>query len=121
MSLPGRPDPVGDLLSDTAHGGPLEGAPALGEARAADRLVRAGLWREGGLVVRARFQATVCAPLVAYAEAACRALEAGVTELPAAALHARVRGVHPGHRDRAELVAAAVRAALSTSREEPPT
>jgi hypothetical protein len=110
---------AGELLSDPAHGGPLDGAAAQGEARRADRLVRVGVWREGGQVVRARFQATVCAPLVAYAEAACRALEAGVVDLPASALHARVRGIHPGHRDRAALVAAAVRGALSQPPEEP--
>ncbi|MFT3913041.1 MAG: hypothetical protein QM704_02810 [Anaeromyxobacteraceae bacterium] len=105
---------AGDLLSDPAHGGPLDGPHVLGEARAGDRFVRVGLWLDGrGWVARARFQATVCASLVAYAEAACRALEAGVTDLGPAALQARVRGIHPAHRDRAAIVAAAVLDALS--------
>ena len=111
-SLPSPVPTVADLLADPAHGGALAGATRVGEARGGDRRVRVGVWLEGGRVVRARFLATTCASLVAFAEAACAALEAGATTLPAAALRARVRGVHPGHRDRAALVARAVLRAL---------
>ena len=103
---------AGDLLADPAHGGRLDGADRAGEAALGDRLVRIGVWLEGGRVVRARFLATVCAPVLAYAEAACRALEAGAPELTAEALRARVRGVHPGQRHLAALVATAVERAL---------
>lgn len=105
---------VAECVSSPLHAGPLRGADAVGEASGGERLlVRIGLWRDRGQVARARFRATTCASLIAYAEAACRLLEAGEPPagVDAAALRARVAGVHPVHRDRAEVVAAAVRAA----------
>jgi NifU-like protein involved in Fe-S cluster formation len=110
---------VGDLLSDPSHGGSLDGASRVGEAALGDRRVRVGLWLDGPRVVQARFMATTCASLVAYAEAACRALESGARAPSAGALRSRVRGVHPGHLDRAEAVATAVQRALGARPEEP--
>jgi hypothetical protein len=97
---------VADWVDRACHAGPLHGAVRVGEASAGGRLVRIGLFPDG----RARFRATSCASLLAYAEAACAALEAGVApaRLDAAALRARVDGVHPVHLDRAALVAAAL-------------
>lgn len=94
------------------HAGSLEGAVRTGEAAAGGRLVRIGVFADGGV----RFRATTCASLIAYAEAACEALEAGVppAALDARALRARVTGVHPDHLERAALVAAAIRAAFAT-------
>jgi hypothetical protein len=108
------PRPVGDRVTDPRHAGSLEGAHAVGEASGGERLVvRIGLWREGGRVIRARFRASTCASLIAYADAACEALEAG--EPPARLDPARVRGlvagVHPVHHDRAALVSASLREA----------
>lgn len=110
---------VGDLLSDPSHGGALDGASRVGEAVLGDRRVRVGLWLDGARVVRARFMATTCASLVAYAEAACRALESGARAPGADVLRSGVRGVHPGHLDRAEAVAMAVHRALDARPEEP--
>lgn len=75
-------------------------------------MVRIGLWLERGCV-RARWRASTCAALIAYAEAACEAIEAGTPPqaLDAAALRGLVLGVHPIHHDRAALVARAVLAA----------
>ncbi|WP_234945210.1 iron-sulfur cluster assembly scaffold protein [Anaeromyxobacter sp. Fw109-5] len=104
---------VADCLSDPAHAGPLDGATRVGRAAAGDRLVALGLWTEGDRIVRARFRATSCASLIAYAEVACAALEAGLppAALDAQRLRASLAGVHPGHLVRADLVAAALRAA----------
>ena len=105
---------VADCLSAPAHAGALDGADAVGEASGGDRLrVRIGLWLAGDRVARARFRATTCASLIAYSEVACRLLEAGAPpdRLDAAALRGGVTGVHPVHRDRADLVAAALRGA----------
>lgn len=110
---------VADLVSDLRYAGPLDGAHAIGEAAGGERLVvRIGLWREGDRVVRARFRASTCAALIAYAEAACALVEAGAgpEKLEGAVLRAAVAGVHPGHHDRAEFVAAAVRAAGERAR-----
>jgi hypothetical protein len=106
---------VAEYVDAPAHAGPVEGAARLGEAAADGRIVRIGLFPDG----RARFRASACASLIAYAEAACEALEGGVAaaRLDAAGLRERVAGVHPGHRDRATLVAAAVARAIH--REEP--
>jgi hypothetical protein len=105
---------VAECLDDPAHAGPLEGALRIGEGARAGRLVRIGLWRHGtGL--RARFRATSCASLIAYAEVACAALEAGAVP-DAPMLRAALRGVHPAHEERADIVAAAVRAALTEER-----
>lgn len=102
---------MAECLDNPAHAGPLEGALRVGEAAREGRMVRIGLWRHDG-GVRARFRATSCASLIAYAEVACAALEAGaVPDGPA--LRAALRGVHPMHEERADLVATAVRAALA--------
>src|SRR5215208_5160151 len=100
---------VAECVESPAHAGPLDGARRVGEAVAGDRIVRIGRFADG----RALFRATTCASLIAYAEVACEALEAGVPApaLDGAALRARLAGVHPRHLDRAEQVAAAVRAA----------
>jgi len=117
-SRPAAPT-AGDLLSDPLHGGPLDGASRVGEAVLGDRQVRVGVWLDGARVVRARFMATTCASLIAYAEAACRDLESGAAAPTAGALRSRVRGVHPGHLDRAVAVARAVHRALGAPSEEP--
>jgi hypothetical protein len=105
---------VAELVDLPAHAAPLHGASRVGEAAADGRLVRIGVWRDGG-ALRARYRATACASLIAYAEVACEALEAGVpaAAIDADALRARVRGVHPSHLERAALVAAALRAAFT--------
>jgi hypothetical protein len=113
--LAGAPRSVAECIADPAHAGPLDGALRVGEAARDGRVVRIGVWRSGG-AIRARFRASTCASLIAYAEVACEAIEAGRPADPAA-LRARVRGVHPDHQLRAEIVSAAARAALT---EEPP-
>jgi len=109
--------PVADYLSDPRHAAPLDGATLLGEASGDDRLlVRVGLWLDGrGHVRRARYRASCCAALIAYAEAACELAEAGAATGPPVAgpLLAAVTGVHPRHRDRAELVAQALARAFA--------
>ncbi len=102
---------VAECVDAPAHAGSLAGAARVGEAAGDGRVVRVGVWRDGG-ALRARFRASTCASLIAYAEAACAALEVGA-RADADALRAAVLGVHPRHLDRADLVAAAVRAALS--------
>jgi NifU-like protein involved in Fe-S cluster formation len=110
---------VADHVTDPRCAGPLDGADAVGEAAGGMRLVvRIGLWRgEGrrgeGRIVRARFRASTCASLLAYADAACALVEGGALpeKLQASVLRTAVAGVHPGHHDRAELVVAAMRAA----------
>jgi hypothetical protein len=112
---------VGDALYAPRFSAPLDGS-AVGEASDGERLiVRVGLWVELGRVVRARYRATTCAALIAYAEAACAAMEAGAhpARLDARALRGAVAGVHPVHLDRARLVAAAVRAAHNRSKGAP--
>jgi hypothetical protein len=101
---------VAECVDDPCHAGALEGAARHGEAAADGRLVRIGVFADG----RARYRASTCASLIAYAEAACEMLEEGVapSRLDAHALRSRVSGVHPGHLERAALVAAALRAAF---------
>lgn len=113
------PRSVADRLAEPRHAAPVSGAEAVGEASGGERLVvRLGLWFDGGRVARARYRASTCASLIAYAEAACELLEGGAdpATLGADALRAAVSGVHPVHHDRAELVAAAARAAATTAR-----
>lgn len=113
---------VADHVADPRRAGPLDGG-AVGEAAGGNRLlVRVGLWWRDGRVVRARWRATTCAALIAYAEVACALLEEGVApeRLDAEVLRARLPGVHPGQQDRAALVAAAVRAAAARGRAEEP-
>jgi hypothetical protein len=101
---------VAQCIDAPAHAGPLQGAVRVGEAAKDGRLVRIGVFADG----RARFRATTCASLIAYAEVACEALESGVSpaDLDAGAIRSRVSGIHPEHLERAALVAAAVRAAF---------
>jgi hypothetical protein len=111
------PTHVSDHLQDPRHSAPLGGAHRIGQASEDGRTVQVGLWLEAGAVVRARFLASCCASLIAYAEIACALLEEG---LPPAALDApflqgEILGVHPAHRRRAELVARAARAAAGGS------
>ena len=102
---------VAECVERPGHAGDLTGAASIGEASLAGRVVRIGLFPDG----RARFRATTCASLIAYAEVACQAIEAGVlpARLDADALRALVTGVHPAHLERAALVAEAIRAALA--------
>jgi hypothetical protein len=110
------PRTVAALVDDARHAGPLEGAHVLGEAAGDGRLVvHIGLWLDGsGRVSRARFRATTCAALIAYAEAACAEAERlrAATPPPAGELLAAVAGVHPVHHGRAELVASAFARAM---------
>lgn len=110
---------VADLVADAEHAGPPAGASGVGQAAAGGRIVRIALWRSEGRIVRARFGATTCASLIASAEAACRALEAGTPpeRLDGAAIRSYIAGLHPRHRDRADLVAEAVRAAVDHAAE----
>jgi NifU-like protein involved in Fe-S cluster formation len=102
---------VAECIAEPRHAGPLDGAARVGRAARDGRVVHIGVWSQDG-VRRARFRATTCASLLAYAEVACEAIEAGAPA-DAVALRGLVRGVHPAHQDRAELVAAAVRAAFT--------
>jgi hypothetical protein len=105
---------VAEHVADPRHAATLRGAAAVGEAAGGTRLVvQVGLWVEGGRVARARYRASTCAALIAYAEAACALAEAGlpVERIGAETLRGAVAGVHPVHHDRALLVAAAMRAA----------
>jgi len=107
---------VGELVAEPRHAGALDGAACVGEAAGgALLLVRIGLWLDaGGRVVRARYRASTCAALIAYAEAACALAEGGAAPpLSAGSLRATVRGAHPVHHDRADLVALALARALA--------
>jgi len=109
---------VGELVAEPRHAGALDGAAYVGEAAGGTRLlVQIGLWRDAaGRVVRARYRASTCAALIAYAEAACALAEAGGGGAPALSdrsLRVAVRGVHPIHHDRADLVALALARALA--------
>jgi NifU-like protein involved in Fe-S cluster formation len=104
---------VSEHVADPRHAAvALDGAAVVGEAGARRLLVRLGVWRLEGRVVRARYRVSTCASLIAYAEVACALLEAGTppSEIHSARLRAEVPGVHPVHLDRADLVASAVRA-----------
>jgi NifU-like protein involved in Fe-S cluster formation len=103
---------VSDLVADPRHAGRVEGADVAGVATGGERLVvELGVWLDAaGRVVRARYRASTCASLIAYAEAACALLEGGEppAAVGAARLRAAVAGVHPVHHDRADLVALAL-------------
>ena len=111
------PRSVADHVADPRHAGPVDGAPLTGAAAGASRLVvRLGLWLdEAGRVARARYRASTCASLIAYAEAACTLAEAGEEPscVDAKRLRGAVSGVHPVHHDRADLVALALSRALA--------
>jgi NifU-like protein involved in Fe-S cluster formation len=102
---------VAQLIEHAAHAGDLAGADRVGEAEGGERLVvRIGIWLSDGKIARARFRATTCASLIAYAEAACRLLEgaAAPPAIDADLLRRSVQGVNASHLDRATLVLAAV-------------
>lgn len=101
---------VGELVAEPRHAGALGGATCVGEAVGGTRLlVQVGLWLDDGRVVRARYRSSTCAALIAYAEAACALAESGAVYPPfGRSLRAAVRGVHPLHHDRADLVALAL-------------
>lgn len=105
---------MAECVDVPAHAGSLAGAERVGEAADGGRIVRIGVWSRGA-GARARFRASTCASLIAYAEVACAAIEAGAPA-DAGALRSLVLGVHPLHRDRADLVAGAVSAALTPER-----
>jgi hypothetical protein len=106
---------VAECVDQPSHAGRLDGAARVGAAARDGRVVQVGLFGDG----RARFRASACATLIAYAEVACELLERGASpaSLDAAALQDRLTGVHPDHLERAALVAAALRAAFQ--KEEP--
>ena len=107
---------VGELVAEPRHAGALDGAACVGEAAGGTRLlIQVGLWLDDtGRVVRARYRSSTCAALIAYAEAACALAESGaVYPLSDRSLRAAVRGVHPLHHDRADLVALALARALA--------
>jgi hypothetical protein len=108
---------VADLVAEPRFAAPLSGATAVGQAAGQRLVVRIGVWLEGPRVRRARWQASTCAALIAYCEAACAALEQG-TPADAAALRAHVAGVHPLHLGRADLVARAVSSAHERARRD---
>lgn len=102
---------VADRVSEAPHAGPTEGADAVVEALADGRRVRIGLWAdEEGRVRRARFRATTCAALIAYADLACELLESGEApeQIDGGRLRQALPGVHPAQHDRADLVARAL-------------
>lgn len=116
------PRSVAEHVADPRHAGALAGATSVGEARGGDRLVvRIGVWLDPrGAVARARFLASTCASLIAYAEAACTLLEEGTppASIDPECVRASIAGVHPVHHGRADLVALAVaRASGSTPRQ----
>lgn len=111
---------VADLVAEPSHAGVLDGA-FVGEAGEERMLVRVGLWLDEGRVLRARYRATTCAALIAYAEVACAALErgGGPAHLDVMSLRRAVEGVHPVHHGRAVIVARAVHAALARAQGTP--
>ena len=109
------PRRVSELIGDPAHRGQLDGATCVGEAELGG-IVRIGLWFDAsGAIRRARFRATTCAALVAYAEAACALAEgeARARAPSAERIRAAVTGVHPAHHALADAVALAFTRALA--------
>lgn len=107
-------DPV--RAAPAMHAGFLEGATATGEATRHQLSVRIGLWLdEDGSVRQARWRAVRDAGLRACAEAGCALLEAGVDPAQVGADGLRRGAVSSHARDCAEVVAAAIEAALLVS------
>ncbi len=106
----------GDLTTAESHcAGLLHGATLTGEAARRQLSIRIGLWLdEGGRVRQARWRAVEDPALRGYAEVACRLLESGAdpVRLDGDALRNSAHVAPAGHGDRADLVAAAVHAAL---------
>ena len=104
-------------VANPIHGGELTGASLCGQARGGgDLIVRIGLWQRDGRVERARWKATTCPALMAYAELACELLESGLPA-DAASLRENLPGVHPVHHPCADLVARAIAQALGSQGE----
>jgi hypothetical protein len=116
-----QPRSVAERVAELRWGGDAAGAPLRGEARGAGNLiVQLGLWADAsGRVQRARWRATTCAALMAYADLACELLESGLAPaaLDAQALRAALPCVHPLHRDRADLIVRAIRSAFASNAE----
>ena len=116
-----QPRSVAERVAELRWGGNAADAPLRGEARGAGNLiVQVGLWADAaGRIQRARWRATTCASLMAYADLACELLESGLAPaaLDAEALRAGVPRVHPLHLDRAELIVRAVRSACASKTE----
>ena len=95
------------------HAPLLHGATVTGEAARDHLSVRIGLWLDdAGRVRQARWRSSEGGELREYAEVACALLEARAdpAQLDGEAL--RNAATHAGHADGADLVAAAVHAAL---------
>jgi hypothetical protein len=115
------PTSVAALVAGSCRSEPLSGAARVASAAGEPRLVvEVGFWLDGtGRVERARYRATTCAALIAYAEAGCAIAEAeGAAAVSPARLRDAVSGVHPVHHDRAELVALAFARASGASPQE---
>lgn len=108
---------VAARVANPIHGGELSGAASCGQARGGtDLIVRIGLWWRDGHIERARWKATTCPALMAYAELACERLESG-QRADAASLREHLQGVHPVHYPCADLVARAIDSALQSKGE----
>jgi hypothetical protein len=108
---------VADIFHDVRRCGGATGSTCAGLAADEDgRTVQIALWvGTDDRVIAARWRASTCPSLIAYAETACALLEAGIApvDLERAALRAAVAGVHPAHRRHADLVLDAVHDALA--------
>ena len=112
------PEPAPDWLPQDAtaerHHAALHGATVVGEAARRSLSVRVGIWiDEAGRVHQARWRGAEDPSLRACAEAACRLLESGVDPqcLDAATISLAVPST--GCRERSEVVASALEAALA--------
>jgi hypothetical protein len=96
------------------HHGPFLGSTQTGEAARRHLSVRIGLWLdEAGWVRQARWRAVDDPALRALAEAACSLLESGANPLQLDGDSLRTAAAQPPHADdRADLVCAAIHAAL---------
>ncbi len=110
------PNWTGALPTDEAlHAGALHGATVTGEAARRELSIRIGLWLdEAGSVRQARWRGAEDAELRAVAEAACTMLETGTdpSHLSSDGLRGALQTRAGAHADRADLVVAAVHAAL---------
>lgn len=114
-ALPAQAEPAAAMATHEAS--LLHGATSTGEAGRRTLSVRVGLWLdEGGRVRRARWRAMEDPALRELAEAACSLLEGGFdpAKLDGDSLLG-VRAAPHGHADRADLVAAAIQAAVSAA------
>ena len=111
------PETMAERLANLCHQGALHGSTVSAEAsRAGRHFVQVGLWIDGERIRRARFMASDCEALNAYADLACQLIEAGV---PIEAIDVRrlcrhLPGFDPVDETCAELVVEAFRSALLT-------